>query len=53
MALTATAPPRAFEKLKNLLGRPIIARGSVNKPNISYQVHEISSKSELIIAVYV
>ena len=41
MALTATATPEVVGMLKDLLGDPLCEMASINKPNISYEVHKI------------
>ena len=44
MALTATATAEVLEYLKQLLRDPVCEIASVNKPNITYHVRQITPK---------
>ena len=45
MALTATATESVENDIKLLLRNPVISKSSVNRPNITQKVEELSSDS--------
>ena len=47
MALTATASPTVEEDMKLLLRDPVVTKSSVNRPNVTLNVEEITSDKSL------